>query len=138
MWFLRTLPTRPGTLRDVGLIVSPCMCAKVRRGSLTLLDVVFFLTFVGGSLRAWPTYTYSLVSLRFPYLSLLCVSPPKQCVRRLCIHKGHVGACGCNIKLFGTPIIVLHSNMSSRKLPSLPPDNCPSWQRRVVASSCLS
>ena len=44
-----------------------------------------------------------LVSLR---LSLLCVSPPKQCVRRVPLHKGHVRACGCNIKMFRTGFVL--------------------------------
>ena len=45
-------------------------------------------------------------SLGFPYLSLLCVALPKQCVRRLRMHRVHVGACSCNIKMFRTGLVL--------------------------------
>ena len=73
------------------------------------LVVVAWLAYMGLLFVAWipgglGVYAYLLFldSLGFPYQSLLCVSPPKQYVRRLRSLKGHVCACGCNNKMFRT------------------------------------
>ena len=65
-------------------------------------------TCFGSFLFGLGVYAYLLFldSFGFPYQSLLCVSPPKQCVRRLRSLKGHVCACGCNIKMFRTVIVL--------------------------------
>ena len=63
---------------------------------------------------AWRLGVLTLsASLRFPYQSLLCVSPPEQYVRRLPLLMGHVCACGCNIKLFRTVPGQIHVDVAA-------------------------
>ena len=119
------VPCPPALVRwGVLGFLSHCMCVlgfavdPLRFLAFLYYCFGFLCSLVGGSLRAWrlriPT---RLVSL---WLSLLCVSPPKQCVRRLPMHKGHVGACGCNIKMFRTELNTLHVPKPKELLCSRP------------------
>ena len=75
-------------------------------GSCGLACVNGFAVCLFGSLpglASTRTYSIGFVRVAAPEFAI-CVSPPKQCVRRLRMVKGHLCACGCKNKMFSSAV----------------------------------